>query len=157
MHSAPAVSYPVGRSSFHGWLLALISFAGALAGLLWRFQTNPPAWRQWIFGVIWSGTALSAGLAWRHSRCGSLRWDGQAWSLTGLDAPFFGEVTVHLDLQWCLLLCLRAENRWRRWIWLERGGEPTRWNALRRAVFSAGAASPAPEVDVKDQRNRGGS
>ena len=42
MHSAPAVTYPVGRSVFHAGLLGLTGLIGALAAALWWVQTDAP-------------------------------------------------------------------------------------------------------------------
>jgi hypothetical protein len=152
MNNAPAVSYPVGRSNFHGWMLGLVSLAGLLAGLLWRFQADPPMWRQGLFVATLLATGLAALQAWRHSPCGSLKWDGQGWSLTVPGATFCGLPTVHLDLQWCLLLRLRTENDSCHWLWLERQGDVAPWNALRRALFSASAAGQGPEAGVDVHR-----
>jgi len=152
MHSAPAVSYPVGRSNFHGCILGLISLAGALAGMLWRHQVDPPAWRQWLFVATLLGTSVAAfGDWWCHPPCGTLQWDGRGWSLTTPATRLCGPLTVHVDLQWCLLLCLRADKGKREWLWLVRNGDRAPWNALRRALFAGGASGQAPEAGVDDQ------
>ncbi len=151
MHSAPAVSYPVGRSAFYACLLGLTSLAGVLAGLLWRHQTDPAVWRQWLFAATVFGTAVAAWRAWRHSPCGTLQWDGRGWSLMLAGASRGAAVTVHLDLQWCLLLALRTDNGSRSWLWLERWRDVALWNALRRAVFSTATSDPASAADVDDR------
>jgi hypothetical protein len=154
MYSAPAVFYPVGRSRFHGWMLGLVSLTGAFAGLLWRLQADTAVWKQVLFLVILFGTCLTAVWAWRVSPRGSLQWDGQSWSLTLPAASLVGVLTVHLDLQWCLLLCLHSENGRRDWLWVERWRDLASWNALRRAVFAAGTSGEASRVGVGDHRGQ---
>lgn len=149
MHSAPAVSYPVGRSRFQGWLVSMAGLAGMVAGLLWRQQADLAGWRQWIFAVTLLGACVVAVQAWRRTPRGSLRWDGQAWSWTSVDVSACGVVTVHLDLQFFLLLSLRTDTGVRLWLWPERRAEVTRWNALRRAVFSRRGAAQAQTVNAE--------
>ncbi|MEI7535593.1 MAG: hypothetical protein WCJ76_00210 [Comamonadaceae bacterium] len=141
MHKAPAVAYPVGRSVLHGWLLGLSSLTGALAGWFWRIQASPDAWFQWLYAVVLLLASLAACRIWWRSPSGNLRWDGQAWKLNVLDRGLCGLVTVHLDLQGYLLLCLRSEDGGRSWLWLERRADAINWHALRGAVFSARAGS----------------
>lgn len=157
MHSAPALTYPVGRSRFHGWLLGLTCIFGGGAGLFWNYQVDPSAWRQGLYAATLLGLAWVAVQAWRHSSCGSLNWDGQAWSWTDDTTALRGWVTVHLDLQFCLLLCLRTEQGRRLWIWPERGRDAARWSALRRAAFFHGAAGQAPDAATDAQRAQVGS
>lgn len=154
MHSAPAVSYPVGRSRFHAGLAGSASLIGALAGLLWRNQADPAVWPQGVFALILFGSGLAAFQAWRSSPCGSLQWDGRGWSLTAAQATFTGLLSVHLDLQCCLLLCLRTQNGRRYWLWPERRRDGANWNALRRAVFGGNAGSLAAQAGIDDQRGR---
>jgi len=154
MHSAPAVSYPVGRSRFHAGLMGSASLAGALAGLLWRNQAAPALWLQCVFALILFGSGLAAFQAWRSSPCGSLQWDGRDWSLTAAQATFTGLLSVHLDLQCCLLLCLRTQNGRRYWLWPEHRCDRANWNALRRAVFSGSSGGQATQAGPDDQRVR---
>ena len=136
MHNAPAVSFPVGRSCFQGWLLGLISLIAVLAGWLWCFQADSIGWRQGLFLLILLTTLAGAVRAWRRTPTGSLRWDGQVWRWSRVDAPVSGVLVVHLDLQFCLVLSLRQVNGVRIWLWPERRADVTRWDALRRAVFA---------------------
>lgn len=152
MHSAPALSYPVGRSRFQGWLLGLTGLTGALAGLLWLYQVNPAGWRQWLFVVTLLCACLVAAAAWSRSPRGSLRWDGQAWNWTSVDASACGVLTVHLDLQFCLVLSLRLSTGARIWLWPQRSAEAALWSALRRAVFSRGSAGQADDACADAQR-----
>lgn len=154
MHSAPALTYPVGRSRFHGWLLGLTGLGAVLVGWLWCYQADSVGWRQGLYAVTTLGVGLAAVQAWRHSPRGNLQWDGQAWNWAAVATPHCGLVTVHLDLQFCLLLCLRTDNGTRIWLWPERSGDTTRWDALRRAVFSHGAAGQAPDAAVDAHRTQ---
>jgi len=139
MHNAPAVNFPVGRSRFQGWLLGLTGLVAVSVGLLWCYQADSVGWRQGLFFLVLLVTWVVAAQAWFHSPVGVLRWDGQAWSWSGVDAPVNGVLAVHLDLQFFLILSLRLACGTRIWFWLERRAEVTRWAALRRAVFARGA------------------
>jgi toxin CptA len=136
MHNAPAVSFPVGRSRFQGWLLGLISLIAVLVDWLWCFQTDSIGWRQGLFLLILLAALVDAVLVWQRTPTGSLRWDGQVWSWIRVNDPVSGVLTVHFDLQFCLILSLRQVNGVRIWLWIERRADVTRWVALRRAVFA---------------------
>lgn len=140
MHSAPAVSYPVGRSRFQGWLVGLVGVTGTLTGLLWHDAADPAGWRQWLFALTLLGGCIVAADAWRRSPRGILRWDGQAWSWTTGDTSACGILKVHLDFQIFLVLSLRPDSSARIWLWPERGTEAALWSSLRRVVFSRDAA-----------------
>jgi len=141
MHKAPAVTYPVGRSVLHAWLLGLSGLTGALAGWFWRIDASPEPWGQGMYAVILVLASLAAFRNWWCSPSGNLHWDGQGWTLKVSERRLCGVVTVHLDLQAWLVLCLRSEEGGRKWLWLERRADPINWHALRGAVFSARVAS----------------
>ena len=143
MHKAPAVTYPVGRSVLHAWLLGLSCLTGVLAGWFWRVQASPQPWIQWLYAVVLLLASLAAFRGWWRSPGGSLRWDGKGWQLSVLDSRLGGVVSIHLDLQAWLVLCLRSEEGGRKWLWLERRADPINWHALRGAVFSARVGSAA--------------
>ena len=138
MHSAPAVTYPVGRSRFHAALLIGIAVTTLLVGLSWHHLGDPENWRQGCFAATAIGSGLLAFQAWRRTPSGNLHWDGQAWSWTAGATLVSGTVGVHLDLQFCVVLRLRAGDGTRVWLWPERRSDPAHWNALRRAVFAQG-------------------
>ena len=140
MHSAPAVSYPVGRSRFQGLLVLALGLGASVMGAYWLRQVDAVGWRQWLFAGVLLGVCGAAALAWRRSAQGILRWDGQAWHWTRTEASTPGLLTVHLDGQFVLLLSLRHDSGKRLWLWPERRLDATHWNALRRAVFSRGGA-----------------
>ena len=149
MHSAPAVSYPVGRSHFQGWLVGLTALVGTLTALLWHYQVTTGGWKQWLFVVTLLGSCMVAFRDWRRAPRGILRWDGKDWTWISPAALAGGVVTIHLDLQFCLVLSLRTEAGARIWLWPEQRVEVTRWNALRRAVFSRGGAPHARQANVE--------
>jgi toxin CptA len=135
MHSAPSVSYPVGRSAFAAWLYGALSSLGALAFLAWTLQ-SPPGWRQAIALVAVLASAGFALHAWRRSPVGVLLWDGMAWSWEENQVVASGHPEIALDLQSRLLLRWGPESGRVRWLWLERASDASHWDALRRAVYS---------------------
>jgi hypothetical protein len=139
MHNAPAVNFPVGRSRFQGYLVGSVGLGGAVVGTLWSYQPNPVGWRWWLFAVTLVATGLVATRAWLQAPTGCLRWDGQAWNWTSGVTSIGGALSVVLDLQFCMVLCLRTAGGERFWLWPQRQMDPTRWDALRRAVFSRGS------------------
>lgn len=149
MHSAPALSYPVERSRFQGWLLGLTGLGGVLTGLLWQAAADPIGWRQGLFAMALPVTFMAAVWSWRHSPHGNLCWDRQTWSwLSGGADPVSGSLAVHLDFQFFLLLSLRSDRGTRIWLWLQRNSDASAWNALRRAVFSRGNAVSCQDARV---------
>ena len=136
MHNAPTVNFPVGRSRFQGWLLGLISLIAVLVGWLWCFQADSVGWRQGLFFLTLLATLAGAIRVWRRTPTGSLHWDGQVWSWSRVDDSVSGVLTVHFDLQFCLVLSLRQASGVRIWLWSERRADVTRWDGLRRAVFA---------------------
>jgi hypothetical protein len=90
-----------------------------------------------LYAFILLLVSFAALLIWWRSPSGNLHWDGHGWKLNVADRGFGGLVTVHLDLQECLLLCLQSDDGRRRWLWLERRTDAINWHALRGAVFSA--------------------
>ena len=136
MHSAPAVSYPVGRSRFQGQLIGVLTALSGVTGMWWWSVVDTPGWRQGLLVVACLFTALFSVRAWSLSPAGVLAWDGEAWRCTGVQGVVSGKVRLHLDLQFCMLVCLRSDDGGRLWLWPERRTAPTTWLALRRAVIS---------------------
>jgi hypothetical protein len=136
MHGAPSVSYPVGRSALAGAILAAAWGAGAAAGLAW-WAAGVTGWRADLALATVLAAGAWAAASWWLAPAGLLAWDGSAWSFAEGSAATAegGALRVALDLQRALLV------RWQspaaaRWLWLERGRLPMRWDALRRAVYS---------------------
>ena len=138
MHNAPAVTYPMGRSHFQAGLLGVLIFAGLLVELMWCLAPGVLDWRQGVLALCLLMAGLWAGLNWQRSPVGRLRWDGQVWCWTETHTAVetWGTLSVHLDLQKVLLLCLRPETGAPLWLWPEQNTRPVRWQDLRRAVFA---------------------
>lgn len=139
MHSAPSVSYPVGRCAFQCGLYAF--FIVLTSAVLWAWAFYQGLTAAWCLAV--TATTLGAFLGWRAlGHLGMLTWDGQVWCLHDQPAGFedtLGEVQVTLDVQKALLL------RWKptsdtlhakpQWLWLGSQASDHRWQDLRRAVY----------------------
>jgi len=142
MHSAPSVTYPVGRSRFAGAILLGIWLLAAGAAALW-WARAPEGWR---LGALAAGLAASGGLAarsWLNAPRGTLGWDGEAWTWSRQLDDRANEVFVGLDLQAWLLLRWTAGGT-SHWLWLDRASRTDRWDDLRRAVYSR-ARPQAPQ------------
>lgn len=135
MHSAPAVSYPVGRSRFAAGLLLLTWLMAAAAIGLWWAQVQAAGWRLALAAVLLGGAGLCAAWNWWHGPAGTLAWDGQVWNWMAHSRSEAGEPTVSLDLQRWLLLRLDTGER-TLWLWLERARRAECWGDLRRALYS---------------------
>jgi hypothetical protein len=149
MHSAPAVTYPVGRSRLHGGLLIASALISLLVGLVWRYQGNPERWRLGLYALIAVGVGVLAIQVWRRTPQGDLRWDGQTWNWSVGEGGICGTLAVHVDLQFCMVLSLRLIDGGRVWLWPERSRDPACWDALRRAVVSHGGADQSGVRAVK--------
>ena len=79
MHSAPAVSFPVGRSRFQAWLTGALIACGVLAVSTWCLQADVLGWRQLLAAALCLMTSWLAGWHWWHTPNGKLAWDGAAW------------------------------------------------------------------------------
>ncbi|MEO5737107.1 MAG: hypothetical protein ABIQ82_06580 [Variovorax sp.] len=154
MHSAPSVSFPVGRSRFAGHLLMVIWTAGACCAGVVCYQFESVGWRGAVLlaSVLVAGAA--AGLAYWRQCAGELHFDGQGWRLAGADPLHAARLLPALDLQSLMLVRLAAPGQRPRWCWLERRSAPHRWLDLRRAVYSrAPSADPADPNAAVSQRS----
>jgi toxin CptA len=75
--------------------------------------------------------------AWRKAPEGLLRWDGQHWHWTALDAEQACQLTPVVDLQSLMLVRIHSATGNKAWIWLEASPGGGNWIALRRAVFGS--------------------
>ena len=147
MHSAPSVSFPVGRSRFAArpvwaaWGLGMALLAA------WSFQFDGARWRT---ALLASAVLLAAEAARRAARLGEgmrLEWNGRHWSCDGAVRLGSAVATVHLDLQSLMLVRVDEVGRGAAWLWVERASFPQRWLDLRRALHaSAGARQAKDEV-----------
>ena len=135
MHSAPAVSYPVGRSRFHGLLVAMMAAVGAIFLMLWVFRAGALQTRHLAAIMLWSSGVGLAAWHWLRTPTGSLAWDGQGWLWTSQTESSTVVPEVTLDTQASLLLCLHAQDGKSVWAWPQRQTLPQRWVPFRRALF----------------------
>jgi hypothetical protein len=141
MYNAPAVSFSVGRSRFHGLLLAVVIVTGGGVLILWGTQVDTLGMRQLAATVLWLMAAGWALQDWLQTPIGTLAWDGQVWVWICNNESLAVDLDVAIDSQGALLLCLQAHGRQRAWLWPERRMAPTRWSDFRRAVFAAKPAN----------------
>jgi hypothetical protein len=147
MHSAPPVTYPMGRSHFQGFAQLGLWLAGVAVLALWWWTAQRVDWRLWVMLAAVLAVGLATGLAWKNSPAGQLRWDGRDWCWesrgyqSGTPAR---QLTVALDLQRSLLLRLENHDRATLWLWANRSAVPERWLDLRRAVHSRRRPSALP-------------
>src|SRR5687768_9329233 len=99
MHSAPSVSYPVGRSPFAAGLLSGAWLLGVAAVGLWSFQVRAPGWQLGASLLVVLLTGLCAAWNWLRTAQGVLSWDGQSWSWSAGAEAEEGMPEVGLDLQ----------------------------------------------------------
>ena len=153
MHNAPAVTYPVGRSLFHGGLVLAAGGLGSLIALLWLATPVALGWRQWLLVGVLVVVVVSASLAWRRSPRGVLRWDGYFWEWASSGTVQAGQLVVHVDLQSWMVVSLRSSRGGAVWLWPERRSDASHWVALRRAAFAHSGAGHHP--DSSDGQPRG--
>ena len=169
IHNAPSVTYPLGQSRVHTWLLLGLLLAGLLTAMMWLRAT----WRLdlritgMFLALIWAGCTAYVGC--KRTPVGHLVWDGQiwCWESPGYQTGMAEQtVTVVADLQHFLLL--RTENRAgaTAWMWAEKIHLPERWLDFRRAVYSphkaasrrvSSSASLGPVALNSDLHQRAGS
>ena len=136
MHSAPAVSYPVGRSSMRFLVYLLPALLAATACGAWAWlSASADAVR--ISVLLLGGLVLALAL-WSalHPPQGQLVWDGQTWRWETAAGTQVGAVHARLDGQQHLLLEFHPSQSRGIWLWLERGTAPLAWDDLRRAVYA---------------------
>lgn len=168
MHSAPSVTYPVGRSRFEGVLLAVLWGLGLLAGGIFWWDSHQ-GWRAVLLTMLSLIGGAVAVLTWLRSASGLLRWDGAEWTLLASTdeledarspkALALEQVSVVLDFQrWLLVDVPRASGRGMRsagprLIWLERRLAPADWDDLRRAVYSRARIDALREPEERPRGN----
>ena len=142
MHNAPAVTYPVGRSSIQGALGLVLWLLGLAATTAWAL-TWPDARLVAAAAILCAAAAALAAVAWWRTEAGDLQWDGDDWQLHLRGRADGGNPVVALDLQGSLLLRWKAAGSGG-WLWLDRASAPARWDDLRRAVYSRAIVDAPP-------------
>lgn len=136
MRRAPAVSYSVIRSHWHGRFIALMfTFALGLLGAFVFAQTEID-----LRTVVMTGTLLGAGAfafhAWKRSPTGILHWDGQHWFWSGFDAHRPCRLALLLDFQRLVVISVVGDGKRVTRLWLEAGRGNPAWMPLRRAIVA---------------------
>lgn len=152
MHSAPSVTYPVGRSRLAARLLMVTWAAGAGCAGAASYQFDSVGWRQAVLAVSVVVSAWAVLRMLRRAADEQLMFDGQHWSLSRSGRPGAARATVVLDFQSLLLLRMDEPGRRTQWLWPARGSQPDLWRDLRRAVYSrappAGNTAAHPEAAI---------
>ncbi|MDO5626045.1 MAG: hypothetical protein Q4G71_15320 [Pseudomonadota bacterium] len=149
LKTAPAVTYPVGRSRRLALLLAapwVLAALCLLSVLVWPFANAPTAVGALLAVLVLLLNGWALRRFWRAQVVRQLIWDGQAWHLDAPVAQGSGEISVRLDVQHCLLLLYRAPGARRgTWLWADAAAYPQRWHLLRCALYSSGIGPNAQE------------
>jgi hypothetical protein len=154
LHNAPAVSYPLGRSRFLGYLLLLGWLIAAGVTLCWWRASALADFRPLLGCAALLLAAWVMLTGWQRAPAGRLQWDGQRWrwesevyrSGTALEPP-----VVVLDVQWALLLRLNNQAGAVWWLWAERSAQrypAVQWLDLRRAVYAKSRPASLQGSDV---------
>ena len=146
MHGAPAVVYPVGRSSFQGVFLLVFCAVGLSVGGLWALSMPAVGACLFVFFVILIVVFLLASCAWWQTDIGRLAWGGESWVWTSFNVSITGSIAVHFDVQSLLIVRLKDEEGRSIWLWVERASDPACWPALRRAVYAEKKVVAVTEV-----------
>ena len=142
------MSYPVGRSVFHGQL-ALVGGGLCLVGVILAYVYRVDGWSYLIgAAALWGGAVFGS---WKCTRIGFLYWTANrsqdlevrealshgSWEWSdGLETE---RETLRIvkriyDWQSAMLIQATAGRGHTRWVWLERRSDPLRWDDLRRAL-----------------------
>lgn len=153
MHSAPAVSFPTGRSRFLGCLIGTMAICGWLTVCFWIYSADDFAWPQWLALGLCLVVSLSLGMQWLEKSNGILSWNGSTWFWTDGAISVMVLPELVLDFQRVMLLRLRVTTARRVvWIWLDHAISPVRWMALRRAVHHLVKHNQLPLTDAVSTR-----
>jgi hypothetical protein len=157
MHRPPAVSFQVGRSGWHAFVLSagVLVTTISLCAFAWSAAAEFPWWAVWVQALLVLLTAMSAAWAWRRSPVGTLRWDGEQWFwIAKLEIPV-PRLSIVFDFQRLILVSLSCKGLWPIFLWLEpaQATPPQSWVALRRAlVHSSHNAALTPDQSAEPER-----
>lgn len=136
-YKAPSVVYPVARSLWAAWTMAVSWTLAAVVTLTWTGSAGPGD-----FSPLWAwGALLLAGLAligsWRNANEGQLTWDGERWLWTSRAYPAGAPLSwpeVVIDMQGVMVLHMVNPAGAALILWLEARQARDRWPDLRRAI-----------------------
>ena len=137
MHQAPPVAYPLGSTQYLCRWVAMAWAVVITTDLFWLFQAQWHDWKLWLGLAL---TVLAGAFSYRFWPVrgnGVLQWGGSGWIYREGERETAGHVTVHLDLQFALLVFWAPVSGPGDWHWLRSAAEPTRWLAFRRAAFAS--------------------
>lgn len=143
MHSAPSVSYPVGRCRFAAGLAGAVWLLGCGTTLVWALLVQAPSWRQAAAALLVLEGGLVALIGWLRAPAGHLIWQG-SWTWRAHEREMVGRVRIIMDLQRYVLVRWNSETGDGLWFWLDRGLDPAQWGALRRALYSRAKIEVSP-------------
>lgn len=169
-HAPPAVEFPIPGTGLQRLAAAVVpgAAAAAIAAWLWSWSVREPVSLIDSPKVPWALLALAAVLgaaiahvSWRPVR-GGLRWDGGSWywlprsddsscgtdpgsdRSVGPDPVSLATVQVQWDLgAWLLVKASPAGAGRSLQITVARRAAPTRWHALRVALYHPCSPTPA--------------
>lgn len=146
MHSAPAVSYPVGRSHVRTVSLLLPWLLAGLTCIAWALQSGQLSAAHGLAVLLGLSGAGMLYAELRRPQEGLLAWDGQSWSWEAQGRRHDGKVRARLDWQQGLLLEFLPVDGRGFWLWPERSMAPLMWLSLRRAVYAPVTATTIPSA-----------
>ncbi len=147
MHSAPAVSYPVGRSSLREACLLLPWLLAGLVCAAWTLQSDHFYAAHGLGLLLWLSGAWLVQAELRRSTEGLLVWDGQSWAWEAGGRRHVGTLRLRLDWLQGVVLEFRPLDGPGVWLWIERGMAPGMWDGLRRALVAPVVPAPTPAVE----------
>lgn len=134
MRASAACQITLQRAGWWRAGIAALTLVALMALTAWVVQSPPATSPRLMMAAGAAACIVAASSLWRVAR-GTLRWDGQRWSLD--DIP--GTLNVAIDLGPWMLLRYRAEGDGARpcWLPLQRRGLEAQWHALRCAVHAS--------------------
>ena len=136
MHQAPPVEYPLGNTGLLNRAIRVAWWTVAAIDLAWLFLADSQGWRVWLGLALTLLIFVGALRVSPAPGAGVLHWDGSGWAHKNGALEVDGDLTVHLDLQSALLVAWKTGSGRTRWYWLNSATDPSRWLALRRALYS---------------------
>ena len=136
MDNAPPVEYPIGGTRIPLFLVSAVWAIALVVVAMLATQVPAHAVTMVWVGALVALVALFACAATLSAKPGVLCWDGKAWTCVRSGRAVAGQLVVALDLQRLLLLQFKPDAGRTTWCWMVPAAPVSRWDALRRAVFS---------------------
>ena len=148
MHSAPSVSFPVGRCVWHERACALLAvLAGGLVVGAWprlsaaQGAVAASAWLAWCVFAAWTLRRHPRGRLLFSAAPGRAIAVERAWAWQGAGVGAIEQAidppALVIDPQRCVLLRLAPLPGVPTWVWADVSRAPQDWLALRRALLWA--------------------